>query len=285
MTSAAMVVSNSVTHGVTWTEKILLSLLAIVICLSAHLLLVLSKRRSVWLLWLACLIVTMYSQLSFFTNVSLVAGENRAKNSVEVVNLAQQIESIKQALSHISSRPVTVVARDLSKSKNEKRVAALNAEMEEAKRAVKLQDTLIRLEGSVVTIQSTESKDPLISLIESVTHRDAAVILIAIGVTFAFVLELLAVFLWSELLSKSQPESKSKIPMSPEMKVSEVLISSENEKLAALKIAIHTGKVKPTVAAIRKFLQCSQAKAMSLRKEFLTIVDHSIIPSCQRQGT
>lgn len=276
VTSAAMVVSNAVTHGVTWIDKTLLSLLAIVICLCAHLLPALSKRRTVWLLWCACLVATMYSQLSFFTNVSNVAGEIRAKNSVQVANSTQQIESIKQALSRITARPIAVVARDLSKSTNDKRIAALNAELDEAKRVEKLQDTLIALESNAVTIQSAESKDPLHSLLESVTGGNTAVISIAIGTTFALVLELLAVFLWYELLSKSQPEVKPEISVSSvspeltELPVPEVLVSSEDEKLAILKHAIDTGKIKPTVAAIREFLQCSQSQAMSMRKVFST---------------
>lgn len=283
VTSVAMVVSNAVTHGVTWTDKALLSLLALVICLCAHLLPALSKRRAVWLLWCACLVATMYSQLSFFTNVSTVAGENRAKNSVQVVNSNQQIESVNQALSRISARPVAEVARALSKSTNDKRIAALNAELDEAKRAEKLHDTLIALQGSAVTIQSAESNDPLLLLLESVTGTNAAVISIAIGTTFALVLELLAVFLWYELLSKPQPKVNLEISVSSvsselkEMPVPEVLVSPEDEKLATLKHAIDTGKIKPTVAAIRNFLQCSQAKAMSLRKEFLIILSHSTV--------
>lgn len=262
LTSVAMVASNAVTHGVTWDNKMLLSLLAIVICLCAHLVLALSKRRAAWLLWCACLIATMYSQLSYFTNVSTVAGKIRARNSVEVANSTRQIESIKQALSQVRARPVTVVARDLSKSKNDKRIAALNVELEEARRAEKLQDILIGLESNAVTIQSTESKDPLISLLESVTHIGAAIISITTGTTFAFVLEMLAVFLWCELLSKSQPE----IPVSPELAMPEILTSPEDEKLATVKHAIASGQIRQTVTAIRKYLRCGQDKAVSIHK-------------------
>lgn len=272
ITSAAMVVSNAVDHGVTWTDRTLLSLLALVVCLCAHLLPALSKRRAVWLLWCACLVATMYSQLSFFTNVSTVAGEIRAKNSVQVVNSTQQIESVKQALSRITARPVAVVARELSKSTNDKRIVALNAELDEAKRVEMLQDILIAVESNAVTIQSAESNDPLLSLLELVTGSNASVISIVIGTTFALVLELLAVFLWYELLSKSQPEVKSEISVpsvSPELielPIPEVLALSEDEKLATLKHAIDTGEIKPTVAAIRKFLRCGQDKAVLIHK-------------------
>ena len=163
----------------------------------------------------------------------------------------------------------------MDKSKNDKKIAALNEELDEAKRAEKLQDTLITLNSNAVAIQSTESKDPLLSLLVEVTGSNASVITIFVGTTFALVLELLGVFLWYEFLSKSQPEVKSEIstlsvsPELTELSLPEILVSSKDEKLATLKHAIDTKEIKPTVAAIREFMQCSQSQAMSLRKVFI----------------
>jgi hypothetical protein len=253
LTSALMVVSNAVTRGVTETDKALLSLLALVICLCAHLLPALSKRRAVWILWGTCLVATMYGQLSFFTYVSAVAGENRASTSVQVVNSMRQIESVKQALSRISARPVAVVSHKLSKSTDEKRNAALSAELDEAKRAEKLQDTLITLESNAFAIHSAERSDPLISLLESVSGSSAAAISIIIGTTFALVLELLAVFLWCELLSKPLSEVKSGLSIAPELPVPDVPASSEVGKLVPTTIFQESA----TVAHRPKPVKCS----------------------------
>ena len=223
----------------------------------------------------------MYFQLSFFTSVSADAGESRAINSVQVISSNQQIETVKQALSRISARPVAEVARVLSKSKNDKRIAALSAELDEAKRAEKLHDTLITLLSNADTIQSAESNDPVISLLEKVTHSNAAVISITIGTASALVLELLAAFWWYLLRSKPDQEVKpetlvpsgsTELTKSP---VPEVPISSEDAKLAIVKQAVDTGEIQPTVESIRKLLKCSTAQAMAIRKAFLSIPNHS----------
>jgi hypothetical protein len=278
VTSLVMVVSNAINHGVTLTDKTLLSLLAIVFSLGTHLLPAMSKHRTglpkivAWLIWCACLVITMYNYLSYFTNASTYAGELRAKNSVQVINSNEQIESAKQALSRISARSVAEVARALSKSKGDKRIAALDAELDEAKRAEKLQDDLITLQGNAVAIQSAESNDPVISKLESVTHRNAAVISLTIGATSALVLELLAAFWWYELRSNPQPEVKPEISVLSvlseltESSGSDDIVSSKDEKLEVVKQAIDSGTIKPTVTAIRKYLRCGQDKAFAIHK-------------------
>lgn len=235
----------------------------------------------VWLLWGTCLVVTMHNYLSYFRNVSTDIGESRAKISVQVINSIKQIDSVKQALSGISARPVAEVARALSKSKNDKRIAALNAELDEAKRAEKLQDTLLVLQSNAVTIQSAESSDPVISLLESATPRNVTLVSTIIGMISAFAFEMLAVFFWYELESLLWPKVKPGIlvsqvlPELTEMPVPEVLLSPEDEILAILKHEVDTGAIKLTVRAIRERFNCSQGKAMFIRKAYLSLQTHS----------
>jgi hypothetical protein len=286
-TSVSMVVSNAITHGVGPTYQTILSIFALAICLGTHLLPAWSKyltgweKLVAWVIWSACLVVTMYFQMSFFTSVSADAGESRAINSVQVISSNQQIETVKQALSRISARPVAEVARALSKSKDDKKIAALSAELDEAKRAEKLHDTLITLLSNADTIQSAESNDPVITLLEKVTHSNAATISITIGTASALVLEFLAAFCWYLLQSKPDQEVKpetlvpsgsTELTKSP---VPEVPISSEDAKLTIVKQAVDTGEIQPTVESIRKLLKCSTAQAMALRKAFLSIPIHS----------
>ncbi len=276
--SAAIVVSNAVTPGATLTDNALRSLPPLITCFGAHLLPSMSKHIVVRLMWVACLIVTMYIQQSYFTNNSTVEGERRAKNSVQVASLKQRIETIKEEHSRIHARPVAVVARALSKATDEKIIAALNAEMEEAKRAERLQDTLITLQGNMVSIQIAESNDPEISLLVSVTGISAAVISFCYQTTRTLMMELLGAFFWYKLQSKPHQEVKPEISVasvSLELPVPEVPVSPDDDKLAIVRQAVENGEIKQTVASIRKFLKCSTAKAMAIRKAFLSIPNHS----------
>jgi anti-sigma28 factor (negative regulator of flagellin synthesis) len=78
------------------------------------------------------------------------------------------------------------------------------------------------------------------------------------------------------LRSNPHQEVKSEISVSSvspdltELPVPEALISSEDEKLATLKHAIETGEIKLKVETVRKFMHCSQKRAMLLRRELLT---------------
>lgn len=274
--SVLMVVSNAVPPGVTWTYQTLFSLPALpvlIICLSTHCIPALSKhytgrqKHVAWLIWSICISLSVYNYLSYYTNASADDGENRAVRSVLVINSTQQIESVKQSLSRISARPVAEVARALSKSKNEKRIAALNAELEEAKRAEKLQDTLQALLSNAAAIQRSESNEPLLMLLESVTHLSAAVISMAIGAARALAMELLAAFWWYILRSISQPEVKPEISVSHELTalpVSDVFVSPDDDKLAKVKHAIATGQIRQTVRDIREYLRCGQDKAIAI---------------------
>ena len=274
-----MVVSNAVTPGVTWTYQMLFTLPALpvlIICLSTHCIPALSKHYTgrlqhvAWLIWSVCISLSLYNYLSYYANVSASDGENRANKSALVINSTQQIESVKQSLSRISARPVAEVARDLSKSKNEKRIAALNVELEEAKRAEQLQDTLQALLSNAAAIQRSESNEPLLTLLESVTHLSAAVISMAKAAASALAMELLAAFWWYVLRSILQPEVKPAIAVSSVsheftvLPVSDVFVSPDDDKLAKVKHAIATGQIRQTVRDIREYLSCGQDKAIAI---------------------
>ncbi len=279
--SAAIVVSNAVTPGATWTDNALRSLPALIICFGAHFLPSMSKHIAVRLMWVGCLVVTMHIQQSYLTNNSKVDGEYRAKNSVEVASLMQRIETIKEENSRNHARPVAVIARALSRETDDKIIAALNAEMEQAKRAERLQDTLITLQGNVVSIQSAERNDPEISLLVSVTGISAEVIAFCYQTTRTLMMELLGSFFWYKLQSKPHQEVKPEIAVAsvlPELPVPEVPVSPDDVKLAIVRQAVDAGEIKPTVVSIRKLLRCSTVKAMTIREAFLSIPNHA--PCC-----
>lgn len=156
-----------------------------------------------------------------------------------------------------------MIARALSKATDDKIIAALKAEQDEAKRVEKLQDYLQTLQSRADSIQIAESNDPEISLIESVTGISAAQIRLFIGATGTLALESLAVFLWYVFSSKLQQEIKPEILVSsssPELSkspVPEAPASFEHEKMANLKHAVDTGEIKLAGDNIRNYLRCA----------------------------
>jgi len=286
--SVLMAVSNVVTSPVvTWTFQTLFSLPALPVlltCIGTNILPALSKHHTgwkklmVWLLWGICMVVTMNNYLLYFRNVSTEAGEFRAKDSVQVINSNQQIKTVEQALSHLTHRSVVEVTRDLSKTTNDKRIAVLKAELDEATRAEKLQDTLQVLQSNAVTIQAAESSGPVTLLLESPTPHNDAVVSNIIGMIKAFAFEMLAVYFWYALESLLWPKVKPEILVlteMTEMPVPEVLDLSDDEMLAILRHEVEIGEIKVAVRAIRKRFNCSQTKAMFIRDAYLSLPNKS----------
>jgi hypothetical protein len=281
--SMLIVVSNALTLGVTSSNQTIpalialakssnqtiSALIALAMCWGTHFVPALLKHCTGWLklaglpVWCLCLCVTMHNQLSYLTNVSTEAGENRAKSSVQLISLNQQIESVKQEISRIRARSLTVIARALSKATDDKRITELNSEQGEAKRSEKLLDYLHTLQNRADSIQIAEGNDPESSLIESVTGISAAKIKLFFGATGVLALESLATFLWYVFISKPHQEVKPEILVSsdsPELNkspVPEAPASSDHEKFANLKHAVDTGEIKLAGDNIRKYLRCA----------------------------
>lgn len=57
---------------------------------------------------------------------------------------------------------------------------------------------------------------------------------------------------------------------------SSVVIPVADDPVTDLRQAIDAGRCKPTVAGIRSFLGCSQAKAMELRRALLVVTTRSL---------
>jgi hypothetical protein len=225
--SIIMVVTTAILRGSNATERTILALLSILICLSAHTLPALSRRPIAWVLWGACFVGTLFSHLSFFANAQDHAGEFRSETSVQVSNSTQQIEATKQALSHITARSVATVARELAYARSNKRRAALSEELDEAKRSERLQDALLTAMESDKSTRNNAATDPLLTLLSRYSGANANGISLLIGMALALILEMLGVFLWYELLAKPQLKTL------PDMQTgaAEVLVSSGSSRV------------------------------------------------------
>ena len=256
LTAMAMASAAAWDRGGDAVDRALLVALSVAICAGAQLIPAVSKRRLAWLLWFCCVLGTMYSHLVFFTHASLHAGEVRAQQSNQVVGTEKQIEAARDALAGISARPVSVIASELAVTRGWRKRSALQDELTEARRAAGLRDALVRLNGKATEAGVASATDPVTERIASVTGSSEASISLLIGLGFAILLELVGALLWVEVLrhSEGEPTAGGAKP------------DACKDPVAELRAAIYAGKLKPTVAGIRAFLGCSQAKAMELRR-------------------
>lgn len=153
---------------------------------------------------------------------------------------------------------MATVAVELSRTKSERRRQALEAELTEAKRAARLLDGLVGTTTAVGATRAAEQADPVMSRLAVVTGSNEASIGLVVGIAFAVLLELTGAFLWVEALKPRGPL----VPASPEV--------ARHDPLDALRDAVGAGLCKPTVASIRAFLGCGQARAIEMRRRLMT---------------
>jgi hypothetical protein len=254
-TALMMAAAAAWQRGGTMMERELLLALSVSICLGTHLIPAVAKNKLAWLLWIGCLSCAIYSHLTFFTYANSHAGDVRAQRSSQVMGLRQQIEVHRMALDEIKSRPITVVALELANSTDYRLRRALRLELGESRRAAILRDDLVHLTSTVATAEKTDSVDPVTALLASVTGSSDSRVDFAIWIGTAFLLELLGALLWVEVLFGSSNVSTGNSNQT-------VVI----DPISSLRNAITTGECKPTVAGIRVFLRCGQARAMMLRR-------------------
>ena len=238
-------------------EQALMVALAVALCAGTHLILALWKHTLAWLLWLGCLLATVFGHFTFFTHANLHAGEIRAQHSIQQIGIERQIEVTQSALATIKSRPVAIVATDLANSLDWRQRNALKAELAEAKRAAELHDELIRLSATATTSVVMASNDPVAAGIAKVTGSNAASITLAVNLGFSIFTELLGALLWWVALQRQGEENIFSVASESQ---------SAHDPVAELREAVASGECHPTVSGIRKFLGCGQNKALEMRR-------------------
>jgi hypothetical protein len=97
------------------------------------------------------------------------------------------------------------------------------------------------------------------SRLADVTGWTESAVTVVIGMLFSVLLELIGALLWYEALKQAAtPSNAVTEPVTP---VTDVVTD--------LHSAVAGGHVRVTVASIRKYVGCSQKRAMDLRKRFL----------------
>lgn len=256
--AASMTAVAAWDRGGTDIDKLLLIALSVIIVVAVHLLLALSRRPATILIWVGCLACAIYGHLTFLTHASLRAGDQRAEQSTVVTATARQIDMVQEALSEIKARPIAVVSAELALSNDRRRRAALRTEIAEGERAESLRDELVRLTGMATTAKVMSITDPVTSRLATVMGYSENTIAVIIGMTFAILLELIGTLLWYEALNNNVMTEV----------ITQESLEPEND-LDIVRKAIESGRCRETVASIREFLECSQQRAMELRRELV----------------
>lgn len=254
LTAVAMASVAAMDRGGTVIDKALLMAMSVVIVLAVHLLLAMTRRPAAWLVWTGCLMCAIYGHLTFLTHASLRAGDVRAQHSALTVGTERQIETTREALAGIKARPIAIVAAELAQTNVRRERAALREEIAEGRRTEALRDHLVRLSGVSTTAQVSGATDPVTARLALVTGCSESGVAIVIGMTFSILLELIGALLWYEVLRPSDEA------------VTDDVTSRVTDPITALRSAIEAGKCRETVSGIRTYLNCSQARAMEMRR-------------------
>lgn len=246
-------------RGGTSIDQALLIALSIAVCAGSHVIPAISKRKLPWLIWVLCLVGTVYSHLTFLSYASQRAVNEHSRNSLQRVGIEREISATREALAAINARPVTEVAAKLALVKGWKIRKALEAELSEAKHAESLRDELIKLSSNASVAELTGAVDLVTARVAQVTKSNENMIDLAIGLGFSILLELFGAFLWYEALHREE-DNQSYFP-------------AKESSFIDLEEAIASGTIRPTVKEIRAYMGCSQAKAMELHRALRSRVE------------
>lgn len=260
LTASAMAAVAAWDRGGTMVDKTLLVSMSVVIVLAVHLLPAISRKPAAWAVWFFCLMTATYGHLTFLVHSHERAGQVRSVDSSQTVSIQQQIQLAEKALAEIKARPPAVVAAELAKEPDRRVRAALNVEFSESRKAAQLRDEILRLSSEKSDAEITGQTDPVTQKLASVLSVTEQSILVTVGLTFAVLVELIGSLLWVEAL-----KGREGVTAQSNVVPAAVTLNS-NDDVTQLKLAVDSGKCKPTVAGIRTHLGCSTSRASVLRR-------------------
>jgi hypothetical protein len=253
------------------THRVILAAVSVVAAVAVHLLPATSGRTHKplrLLTWTLCFIFVVYSHCATFVSLSEQSAEIRFSTSRLSRSTQERKDEIRRSLSKIQSRSVTTIARLIARAKSEEQVTALQLEMSEAQRAVRLQEQLDLLTATVGTAVVT---DPVSARVTAITGWSPDSVTLTFSVLGAVMLELLGAILWIKTIGEGTSESGDQHPDSRLKSNDDSRRGSHDSaaELAILRDALARGTCTTRVTDIRAFLRCGQEKAMLLRRELI----------------
>ena len=288
-------------RGGTLGERALLAAVAVLLTLAVHQLpaaLTGGRRMPVagWALWCACLASVVWGHLAFFAAANGHAGDGRAlRQSEATASVPVEVRAVARPLAVVSAERATVrgdIARlqaTVANCRNcllgaarisalQQRAEALDVEEQEARRAIR-QDESARAAARRHAAGVDQARlDPAAQLLAAAIGAQADAVLLVTQLGAAICLELVGCVLWLRVAALRTARIERALP-SPAPQTAVVTVPAPTSNGAShgtghagdseVAAAVRRGELKPTVSAIRQFVGCSQARAMTIRRRLL----------------
>ncbi|WP_439892513.1 hypothetical protein ACS7SF_08445 [Ralstonia sp. 25C] len=278
-------------RGGSLAERLVWVAISVVLVVSAHLLPALVRASSyqvrtvAGVLWLACMAAACFGHLSFFVLAQRHAGELRAAAipMAESASAGRNLTIVMAERAAIIGQLATANTRhclrgcpmlEARRTTLTAQLEALEAEASEVRRRQMAGDLVETRRDALVTDPVTVRLAALLST--TVTRID-----LLIGLIFAAVLESVACLLWTVTLlhraaapvttADPEPVAVSYPPVRTSHEAVGNPVALSNPDLTRLVQDVDAGRVRVTVADIRRHLGCSQARAIALRRQLATL--------------
>lgn len=287
-------------RGGSLAERLVWVAIGVVLVISAHLLPALVRswslagRSIACMLWIACMATTCYGHAMFFLLAQRHAGEQRAAVAVPAAGpgrpertltaiMADRAIVTRQLTSTTARRcPRDCAGLEARRATLAAKLDALEAEANDVRRWQAATDRVTAQRDALLA-------DPVTARLATLLGTTVSRVDLLSGLAFAAVLESVACLLWTIALgSWPVPPSVTAVMAPVTANRSPEPVSNEREPdshssdsdpstpspaakstdpdLMQLVQDIATGRVRPTVADIRRHLGCSQARAAALRR-------------------
>ena len=274
-------------------ERLVWVAIGVVLVVSAHLLPAFARSASrvvrsvAWVLWGGCMATACYGHATFFLLAQQHAGERRAAAVIVAVtsaphrSLTAVMTERAKATTELALAQVQRCVRDCPSLRVRRaaltaRLHALNAEADEIRRWQVADDRDARRRDALLD-------DPVTTRLAGLLGTTVARIDLLSGLAFAAILEGVACLLWTIALQSRSPVASTGAVTEPVTASQEPVTRSDatdGVPVSPLSVSgsidpdatqlaqdIATGRVRATVADIRRHLGCSQARATALRRQ------------------
>jgi hypothetical protein len=257
ITSVAVLiaVASGLERGSTLFDQVIFVTLAVSVTLLAHLLPALIQGRLALVVWAFCLVVSFYGYMVFFTGSQSRTGEAQAEHVLASDSSLDRLADLKLSRDAIQSRSISLIANDLSVTKESHKRSALLLELQEAKRKITLQKQIDAMRDSIGKERDSVSHSDVVTKSLGVTGGTVSFV---VAFLMSLLVEISGAILWFNLLHAK--------PSEPEQAKSENVHKAVNQDLVQVMQAISSGKCQKSQRAIRQYLGCSQSKATELNR-------------------
>ena len=263
-----------------------------------------APRLVLWPCWAVALAASLWTHATFITATAADAGAARQAASPAAAAAAAQRAAVEQALAGIKARPAGTILRQLPYTTDPARVEALQAELQEARRADALREQLIVLASAATAASISAAADPLTVWVAGALDVTVGAVQLTFAMLVALLLEIAGMLLWREFAAGRSSSELAPTPAQPAAPAAQAAVHQvlqvnvhptasaaahlvqgamqpavpqieqaptlyDDRDLDTVRRAIARGDCNKTVESIRTYLACSSSKARSLRRAVL----------------